>query len=105
MPARIAHLVRARIAVKLVLTLVGFVAVTTLAAGLYLTRGLDRFAVESLQARLATAGGLLPDETRGLLPRRAGPGAVAGVTRGAAGVAGSGGGVPRVGGGGLGGGG
>ena len=50
MPARLTHLVRARIAVKHILNLVGFVAVTTLAAGLYLTRALDRFAVESLQA-------------------------------------------------------
>src|SRR5437764_14337307 len=81
MPARLTHLVRARIAVKLVLTLVGFVAVTTLAAGLYLTRALDRFAVESLQARLATAGGLLHDETRALLHRRAGRDEVAAFTR------------------------
>jgi len=84
MPARIAHLVRARIAVKLVLTLVGFVAVTTLAAGLYLTRALDRFAVESLQARLATAGGLLHDETRALVRRRAGLDEMAVFTRQAA---------------------
>ncbi|TMQ22057.1 MAG: HAMP domain-containing protein [Candidatus Rokuibacteriota bacterium] len=84
MPARIAHLVRARIAVKLVLTLVGFVAVTTLAAGLYLTRALDRFAVESLQARLATAGGLLHDETRALVRRRAGLDEMAAFTRQAA---------------------
>jgi len=84
MPARLTHLVRARIAVKLVLTLVGFVAVTTLAAGLYLTRALDRFAVESLQARLATAGGLLHDETRALLHRRAGVDEMAAFTRQAA---------------------
>jgi two-component system, OmpR family, phosphate regulon sensor histidine kinase PhoR len=84
MPARIAHLVRARIAVKLVLTLVGFVAVTTLAAGLYLTRALDRFAVESLETRLATAGGLLHEETRALLRRRAGLDEMAAFTRQAA---------------------
>src|SRR5262249_29647719 len=65
--------VRRRIAVKLTLTLVGFVAVTTLVAGLYLRHALDQFAVEALEARLATAGRLLHDEARGLLMRHAGP--------------------------------
>ena len=63
------RLVRARIAVKLTLTLVGFVAVSTLVAGLYLRQALDRFAVESLEARLATAGRLLHDEARAHLTR------------------------------------
>ena len=65
--------VRRRIAVKLTLTLVGFVAVTTLVAGLYLRHALDQFAIEALESRLATAGRLLHDEARGLLVRRAGP--------------------------------
>src|SRR5688572_7092172 len=63
------RLVRGRIAVKLTLTLVGFVAVSTLVAGLYLRQALDRFAVESLEARLATAGRLLHDEARAHLTR------------------------------------
>jgi two-component system phosphate regulon sensor histidine kinase PhoR len=81
----LARFVRGRIAVKLVLTLVGFVAVTTLAAGFYLTRALDRFAVEALEARLATTGRLLHDETLALLRRRAGPDELAAFVRRAAG--------------------
>jgi two-component system phosphate regulon sensor histidine kinase PhoR len=66
---RLVRLVRGRIAVKLTLTLVGFVAVSILVAGLYLGEALDRFAVESLEARLATAGRLLHDEARHRLAR------------------------------------
>ena len=76
--------VRRRIAVKLTLTLVGFVAVTTLVAGVYLRHALDQFAVEALQARLATAGRLLHDETRGLLRGKAGAEEMARFTRRAA---------------------
>ncbi|MET0484761.1 MAG: ATP-binding protein [Candidatus Rokuibacteriota bacterium] len=76
--------VRRRIAVKLTLTLVGFVAVTTLVAGLYLRHALDQFAVEALESRLATAGRLLHDEARGLLIRSAGPEELARFTRRAA---------------------
>jgi hypothetical protein len=68
------RLVRGRIAVKLTLTLVGFVAVSTLVAGLYLREALDRFAVESLEARLVTAGRLLHDEARARLGREDAPG-------------------------------
>jgi len=50
---------RRRIAVKLTLTLLGFVAITVLAAGLYLNHALERLAVESLESRLATAAALL----------------------------------------------
>jgi two-component system, OmpR family, phosphate regulon sensor histidine kinase PhoR len=64
--------VRGRIVVKLTLTLVGFVAVSVLVAGLYLGRALERFAVAALEARLVTAGRLLHDEVRGLLARGAG---------------------------------
>ncbi len=67
MLARAIHLLRSRIALKLTLTLVGFVAVTTLVAGLYLRRGLERVAVESVEARLATAAAVLQDEARAAL--------------------------------------
>jgi two-component system, OmpR family, phosphate regulon sensor histidine kinase PhoR len=59
--------VRRRIAVKLTLTLVGFTALTILVAGIYLGRALEGFAVEALEARLATAGRLLVDDGRRLL--------------------------------------
>jgi two-component system phosphate regulon sensor histidine kinase PhoR len=75
MPGAVSSLVRlvqGRIAVKLTLTLVGFVAIASLAAGIYLSQALDRFAAESLEARLATAGRLLHDDVRDLLRRRAG---------------------------------
>src|SRR5436309_5423136 len=65
--------IRRRIALKLTLTLVGFVAVTSLSAGLYLDHALERFAVESLEARLASIGGVLQDEAREVLRAGAGP--------------------------------
>jgi two-component system, OmpR family, phosphate regulon sensor histidine kinase PhoR len=58
---------RERIALKLTLTLLGFVAVTVLAAGLYLNRALEGLAVESLTSRLETAAALLHDEARARL--------------------------------------
>jgi two-component system phosphate regulon sensor histidine kinase PhoR len=58
---------RRRIAVKLTLTLLGFVAVSVLAAGLYLNHALKRLAIESLQTRLATSAALLHDDARTLL--------------------------------------
>jgi two-component system phosphate regulon sensor histidine kinase PhoR len=67
------HLLRRRIALKLTLTLVGFVAVTLLIGGFYLNRALERLVVEGLEARLATAAQLLHDEARGLLARAASP--------------------------------
>jgi two-component system phosphate regulon sensor histidine kinase PhoR len=67
------HWLRKRIALKLTLTLVGFVALTLLIAGLLLNRALQRLAVEGLEARLATAGRLLHDEARSLLARGASP--------------------------------
>jgi two-component system phosphate regulon sensor histidine kinase PhoR len=66
---RVLRLVRGRIAVKLTLTLVGFVAISTLVAGLYLRQALNRFAVEALESRLATAARLLHDEARARLAR------------------------------------
>jgi two-component system phosphate regulon sensor histidine kinase PhoR len=59
--------IRRRIALKLTLTLVGFVGVSMLAAGFYLDRALESFAVLSLEARLAAVGGVLEDEARAVL--------------------------------------
>ncbi|HMH48687.1 MAG TPA: ATP-binding protein [Candidatus Acidoferrum sp.] len=64
---------RRRIAVKLTLTLLGFVAVTVLVTGLYLNHALERLAVESLESRLATAAALLHDDTRARLAAEAPP--------------------------------
>jgi two-component system phosphate regulon sensor histidine kinase PhoR len=84
MLGRLTGFVRGRIVVKLTLTLVGFVAVSLLAGGVYLGRALDQFAVASLETRLATAGRLLHDEARGLLVRGAGADAVGAFVRRAA---------------------
>jgi two-component system phosphate regulon sensor histidine kinase PhoR len=65
------EVIRARIAVKLTLTLVGFVALSLIAAGVYLNHALEAFAVDALEARLVTAGRLLHDEARALLLRPA----------------------------------
>ena len=81
---RLTGFVRGRIVVKLTLTLVGFVAVSLLAGGVYLGRALDQFAVASLETRLATAGRLLHDEVRGLLAHAAGADAMGAFTRRAA---------------------
>jgi two-component system, OmpR family, phosphate regulon sensor histidine kinase PhoR len=70
------HFLRRSIARKLTLTLVGFVALTTVAAGLYLSRALEAFAVQTLEARLASIGRLLEDEARALVVRRAPPAAM-----------------------------
>ena len=67
------HFLRRSIARKLTLTLVGFVALTTIAAGLYLSRALEGFAVDTLEARLVISGRLLHDEARGLMGRQASP--------------------------------
>jgi two-component system phosphate regulon sensor histidine kinase PhoR len=58
------RVVRRSIALKLTLTLVGFVAVTSMAAGLYLNRALEAFAVESLETRLGALEAVLQDEAR-----------------------------------------
>ena len=81
---RLVRFVRSRIAVKLTLTLVGFVAASTLVAGLYFGAALDRFAVESLEARLTIAGRLLHDEARARLARNDGPEELSGFARRAA---------------------
>jgi len=63
----LASLVARRIAIKLTLTLVAFVGLTSLAAGLYLERSLEAFALTSLEARLGLAARLLHDEARTLV--------------------------------------
>ena len=69
MLAALVYFVRRRISIKLTLTLVGFVGLTLLAAGLYLNQALENVAVEAMEARLLTAGRLLHDDARGLLSR------------------------------------
>src|SRR5438132_14436291 len=61
------HAFDRRIAVKLTLTLVGFVVIALFAGSLYLNRALEAFAIENLEARLTTAAGLLSDDARRLL--------------------------------------
>ena len=61
------RIVRRSIALKLTLTLVGFVAVSILAAGLYLNRALEAFAVESLDTRLAALAAVLDGDARSAL--------------------------------------
>ena len=56
--------VRRSIALKLTLTLVGFVAVSSLAAGLYLSRALEAFAVESLETRLGAVAEVVQGDAR-----------------------------------------
>ena len=70
---RLVRTIRRRIAFKLTLTLVGFVALTTLTAGFYLNRALEEFAVESLEARLASVGQVLHGDARSLLRDAARP--------------------------------
>jgi two-component system, OmpR family, phosphate regulon sensor histidine kinase PhoR len=67
--------IRRRIAFKLTLTLVGFVGISMLAAGLFLNRSLEEFAVESLEQRLASVAGVTEEEARGLLRAGAAPAA------------------------------
>ncbi|MBM3141205.1 MAG: hypothetical protein FJZ92_13635, partial [Chloroflexi bacterium] len=64
---------RRRIVLKLTLTLVGFVALSILAAGFYLGDALERAAVASLEARLATGGRLLRPEAAALLAQPPAP--------------------------------
>jgi two-component system, OmpR family, phosphate regulon sensor histidine kinase PhoR len=85
MPRRLVHVLRRSIALKLTLTLVGFVAVIVTVAGVYLNRALETVAVEALESRLVTAGRLLHDDARGLL---AGPAPAAAVRAFVARVAG-----------------
>jgi two-component system phosphate regulon sensor histidine kinase PhoR len=76
MPGGLLLAVRRRIAVKLTLTLVGFVALAVAAAGLYLNHALESYAVDALEARLVTAARLLDDRARGLLAQPVSPAVV-----------------------------
>ena len=67
---------RRRVAVKLTLTLVGFVALAVLVGGLYLNRALESYAVDALEARLVTGARLMHDDARALLSRPVPPPAV-----------------------------
>jgi two-component system phosphate regulon sensor histidine kinase PhoR len=67
---------RRRIAFKLTLTLVGFVAVVVLAAGLYLDRALEGFAVRALESRLAMVAQVLEGDAHALVGPAADPVAV-----------------------------
>ena len=66
-------LLRRRIAWKLTVTLVGFVAISLVAAGLYLGGALERAAVEAFERRLVTGGRLLAEQAASLLGRQATP--------------------------------
>ena len=61
------RVVRRSIALKLILILVGFVAVSSLAAGLYLSRALEAFAVESLETRLGSVAAVVEGDARAAL--------------------------------------
>jgi two-component system phosphate regulon sensor histidine kinase PhoR len=69
---------RRRIAVKLTLTLLGFVAVIVIVAGVYLTQSLQERAVQSFESRLVGFGRLLHDDARALLSPTAAPEALRG---------------------------
>src|SRR4026208_2184676 len=56
--AMLLRTIRRSIALKLTLTLIGFVAISGAVAGLYLSRALQAFAVESLETRLGAGGGV-----------------------------------------------
>jgi two-component system, OmpR family, phosphate regulon sensor histidine kinase PhoR len=64
---------RRRIVIKLTLTLVGFVAISVLAAGFYLGDAFERVAVDALEARLVTGARLLQDDAAELLAHRPPP--------------------------------
>jgi two-component system, OmpR family, phosphate regulon sensor histidine kinase PhoR len=81
MLARLLLPIRRRIAVKLTLTLVAFVAISVAAAGAYLNRALEAYAEEGLESRLATAGRLLHDPARGLVLSQPSPDALYAFTR------------------------
>ena len=58
---------RSRIALKLTITLVGFVALVLFVAGVYVTLALQSFAERAVEAQLHTAARLLHDEARMLV--------------------------------------
>jgi two-component system phosphate regulon sensor histidine kinase PhoR len=64
---RLVNLLRRRIALKLTITLVGFVALVLFVAGVYLSLALQSFAEDAVEAQLQTAARLLHDEARMLV--------------------------------------
>jgi two-component system phosphate regulon sensor histidine kinase PhoR len=60
--AMLLRAIRRSIALKLTLTLIGFVAISSAVAGLYLNRALEAFAVESLETRLGAVAAVAHDE-------------------------------------------
>ena len=69
---------RRSVAVKLTLTLLGFVAIIVIVTGIYLTRALQERAVDSLEGRLVSFGQILQDDARALLSPPATPEALRG---------------------------
>jgi two-component system phosphate regulon sensor histidine kinase PhoR len=67
MRRRLLFLLRRRIALKLTVTLVGFVALVEVVAGVYLARTLEERALRVLEGQLVALGRVLHDEARGLL--------------------------------------
>jgi two-component system phosphate regulon sensor histidine kinase PhoR len=65
--AMLLRTIRRSIALKLTLTLIGFVAISSAVAGLYLNRALEAFAVESLETRLGAVATVAHDEAAAAL--------------------------------------
>ena len=65
--AMLLRTIRRSIALKLTLTLIGFVAISGAVAGLYLSRALKAFAVESLEARLGAVAAVAHEEAAAAL--------------------------------------
>jgi two-component system, OmpR family, phosphate regulon sensor histidine kinase PhoR len=65
--AMLLRTIRRSIALKLTLTLIGFVAISSAVAGLYLSRALQAFAVESLETRLGAVAAVAHDEAAAAL--------------------------------------
>ena len=70
---RLLLILRRRIAVKLTLMLLSFVAVTVVVAGIYLTQALQARAVRSLETQLVTLSRLVQDDARSFLAPGATP--------------------------------
>jgi two-component system phosphate regulon sensor histidine kinase PhoR len=65
--AMVLRTIRRSIALKLTLTLIGFVAISSAVAGLYLSRALQAFAVESLETRLGAVAAVAHEEAAAAL--------------------------------------
>jgi two-component system, OmpR family, phosphate regulon sensor histidine kinase PhoR len=65
--AMLLRTIRRSIALKLTLTLIGFVAISGAVAGLYLSRALQAFAVESLETRLGAVAAVAHEEAAAAL--------------------------------------